>query len=73
MFGILSSSGPVQFPDLLATMNGGVGLSGPVGLSDPADGGGSIGMSGPLGFGSEDTADGAGYSVGLNLGVGLFA
>jgi len=72
MFGILVSGGPVQFPDLLSTMNGGIGLSGPVGLND-ATNGSSIGISGPVGFASEDVSDGAGYSIGLNLGVGVFA
>jgi len=67
MIGLLADAA-VQFPDLLTVLGPGVGLSGPIGLSD--SGGDSVGLSGGVGL---DYYGGSGYSVGLNGGVGLFA
>jgi hypothetical protein len=65
MIGLLDYGGVGFFSDVYS--GGGIGLSGPVGLSD---GGDSVGLSGGVGL-SYDA--GYGYSVGLNIGVGLFA
>ena len=63
MIGLLAYGG-VDFSD-----DGGIGLSGPVGLGD-GGGGDSIGLSGGVGLGFDA---GYGFSVGLDGGVGLFA
>jgi hypothetical protein len=69
MIGLLADVGSVHFPDLLSTMGGSIGLSGPVGFSN-SGGGSSVGLSGGVGM---DYSAGSGSSVGLNLGIGLFA
>ena len=66
MIGLLADVGSGYFSDLSV---GGVGLSGPIGLSD-GDGGDGVGLSGGLGL-SYDA--GSGYPVGLDGGLGLFA
>jgi hypothetical protein len=68
MIGLLADVGPGYFSDLSGG-GGGVGLVGPVGLSD-SGGGDSVGLSGGVGL---DFSASDGYSVGLNGGVGLFA
>jgi len=69
MIGVLAYMGNVQFPDLLGTDNGSVGLSGPVGLSYSA-GGDTVGLSGGVGL---QYYAGSGSPVGLSGGIGLFA
>lgn len=67
MVGLLTDVGSGYFLDLSG--GGGVGLSGPVRLSNNA-GGDSVGLSGGVGLSYEA---GSGEPVGLNGGVGLFA
>lgn len=67
MIGLLADVGSGYFLDFSG--GSGIGLSGPVGLSD-SSGGDSVGLSGGVGLGYDA---GSGDSVGLNLGVGLFA
>ena len=71
MVGLLADLGNVHFPDLLGVnVSGpGVGLSGPIGLSDSGSGS-SVGLSGGVGF---DFNAGSGEAVGLTGGIGLFA
>lgn len=69
MIGLLADIGNVHFPDLLSTSGPGVGLAGPVGLSD-SSGGDTVGLNSGVGL---DFNAGSGCAVGLNMGVGLFA
>jgi len=70
MIGLLADIGNVHFPDLLSVSGTGIGLTGPVGLSNSNSSGNSVGLSG--GVGLEFNA-GYGSGVGLQLGIGLFA
>jgi len=67
MVGLLADVGSGYFSDLYSA--GGVGLSGPVGLSND-NGGNPVGLGGGVGL-SDDT--GSGDTVGLTGGVGFFA
>lgn len=67
MIGLLADNAPGYFSDLYR--GSGVGLSGPVGLSN-SNGGESVGLSGGVGLGYSVSS---GSSVGLNGGIGLFA
>jgi hypothetical protein len=66
MIGLLADSSGF-FSDFFG--GGGIGLSGPVGLSG-GYGGDSIGLSGGVGLSFDASA---GLSVGLDGGIGLFA
>jgi len=67
MIGLLADPGPGYFSDLFG--GGGVGLTGPVGLGN-STGGDTVGFGGGVGL---DFSPGSGTTVGLDLGVGLFA
>jgi len=69
MIGLLADMGGVSFPDLLSVGGSGVGLHGPVGLGS-SDNGSSVGLADGVGL---DFYAGSGDSVGLNVGIGLFA
>ena len=66
MVGLMADFAYGYFSDVFG--GGGVGLSGPVGLSD--GGGDYVGLSGGVGLGYDAGGE---NSVGLNYGVGLFA
>jgi hypothetical protein len=68
MIGLLADVGSISFFDLGGSGQG-VGLSGPVGLSN-SGGGDTVGLGGGIGL---DYSAGSGGAVGLNGGVGLFA
>jgi hypothetical protein len=68
MIGLLADGGYGPF-GLLEVSGGGIGLTGPVGLSYDL-GGDSVGLTGGVGLAYDP---GSGYSPGLNGGLGLFA
>jgi len=70
MIGLLADMGNVHFPDLLSSGSGGIGLSGPIGLSNSNSSGDSVGLSGGVGL---QYYAGSGNPVGLSGGIGLFA